>query len=239
MRRAMIRSTMMAAGALIAVVAGSAAGQEPDTRPMVAVMHFNNGAVGRWHQEYDALRIGIADLLQTELAANEAIRVVERDQLVHVMREQDLNATERVDRETAVRLGRLLGAHHMIFGSFVIDGRGAMRIDVRAVDTETSEIVYVETVSDRNDNFMVAISRLAGRMNQGMQLPAVERQVREARNDKAKQVPFKAALLYARAVADETNGNWERAAEQYRAVLAEFPDYEPAQKALARAKQGL
>lgn len=211
---------------------------QADTRPTVAVMHFTNGAIGKWHEEYDALRVGIADLLLTELAANEGIRVVERDQITQVLREQDLNASDRVEQETAVRIGRMLGAHHMIFGGFVIDARGTLRIDVRAVNTETSEIEYVETVQDKSDNFVLAVSRLAERINAGMKLPAVTRGVREARHEQAREVPFKAALLYSRAVADETNGQPERAVERYRALLAEFPDYEPAQKALARVKQG-
>lgn len=238
MRFARAGALMLGAGALLVARGGQANAQTPDDRPTVAVMHFVNGAIGRWHEEYDALRVGIPDLLLTELAANPAIRVLERDQIAEVLREQDLNASDRVDKETAVRIGRLLGVHHMIFGTFVIDARGAMRIDVRAVNTETSEIEYIETVREKSDDFMVAISRLAGQMNAGMKLPAVPREVREARTEKAKTVPFKAALLYARAVAEETNGDWARAAEQYRAVLAEFPDYEPAQKALARAKQG-
>lgn len=230
--------TLVTAVAMLAAVGGSAGAQAADDRPTVAVMHFSNGAVGKWHEEYDALRVGLAELLLTELAANEAIRVVERDQLAQVMREQDLNAGNRVDAETAVRLGRLVGAHHMIFGTFIIDSRGTLRIDVRAVNTETSEIVYVETVRDKSEHFMLAVSRLAERMNDGMKLPAVARTIRDAQQEQAREVPFKAALMYARAVADESNGEWERAAEQYRAVLAEFPDYEPAQKALERAKKG-
>lgn len=229
---------VMLAVVALAMSAAPAAAQTPDDRPTVAVMPFVNGAIGRWHEEYDALRVGIPDLLLSELAANPALRVLEREQIAEVVREQDLNQTERVDKETAVRIGRMLGVHHMIFGTFVIDGRGAMRIDVRAVNTETSEIEYIETVREKSDDFMVAISRLAEAMNAGMKLPATPRGVREARTEKAKTVPFKAALLYARAVAEETNGQWERAAERYRAVLAEFPDYEPAQKGLARAEKG-
>lgn len=226
------------AATVLAVQAVPVAAQAADTRPTVAVMHFNNGAIGKWHEEYDALRVGIADLLLTELAANEGIRVLERDQVAQVIREQDLNASDRVEKETAVRIGRMLGAHHMIFGGFVIDARGTLRIDVRAVNTETSEIEYVETVQDKSDNFVLALSRLAERINEGMKLPAVTRAVREARHEQAREVPFKAALLYSRAVADETNGQPERAVERYRALLAEFPDYEPAQEALARVKQG-
>ena len=238
MKHAKTVAMAVVAGAMLAVQSAPVRAQASGDRPTVAVMHFNNGAIGKWHEEYDALRVGIADLLLTELAANEAIRVVERDQLAQVMREQDLSAGGRVDKETAVRVGRLLGAHHMIFGGFVIDARGTLRIDVRAVNTETSQIEYVETVQDKSDNFVLAVSRLAERINAGMKLPALTQDVREARHEQAREVPFKAALLYSRAVADETNGEPERAVERYRALLAEFPDYEPAQRALARVKTG-
>ena len=238
MTLAKMMAMTMVAGTMLAAPAAPVRAQAADTRPTVAVMHFNNGAIGKWHEEYDALRVGIADLLLTELAANDGIRVVERDQIAQVLREQDLNTSDRVDKETAVRIGRMLGAHHMIFGGFVIDARGTLRIDVRAVNTETSEIEYVETVQDKSDNFMLAVSRLAERIDAGMKLPAVTRAVREARHEQAREVPFKAALLYSRAVAEETDGQPERAVERYRALLAEFPDYEPAQKALARVQQG-
>ena len=213
-----------------------AAQQQPiaDTRPTLAVMYFNNGAIGRAHEELEPLSKGIADMLITELSANPGIRVVERDQLRTLLAEQDLASGGRVTAETAARIGKLLGARHMIFGGFVTDARGNMRLDARAVEVETSRIAYVETVSDRTDNFMAMVGRLAERMNKGLQLPELPRAAREASAERAKKLPFQTAMVYARALSEDDRGNRERAVELYRAVLEQFPGYGPAEQAIAK-----
>src|SRR5262249_1434001 len=50
-----------------------------DARPTVAVLYFDNGAIGR-AADYEPLRKGMADMLITELSRNQNLRVVERDQ---------------------------------------------------------------------------------------------------------------------------------------------------------------
>jgi curli biogenesis system outer membrane secretion channel CsgG len=197
-------------------------------------MYFNNGAIGRAHDELEPLGKGIADMLITELSANPGIRVVERDQLQKLLGEQDLAAGGRVDAETAARVGKLLGARHMILGGFVTDARGNMRLVARAVDVETSRVEYVQTLDDKTDNFMAMVSRLAERMNAGMKLPALPKAARDASAERARKLPFQTAMLYARAISEDDKGNRDKAVELYRAVLQQFPGYGPAEQAIAK-----
>src|SRR5687768_13494907 len=224
--------------AAIAMTTMPAAAQEAaeDTRPTVAVMYFTNGAIGSAHAELEPLRKGIADMLVTELAGNPRIRVVERDQLQKLLDEQNLSRTDNIDPATAVKLGRVLGAGHMIFGTYVTDFKNNMRLDVRAVDVETSRIVYTETITDKTDNFMAMISRIAERANSGMKLPEMPRQAREQSSDRARKLPFQAAMLYSRAIAEQDRGNTAGAVELYRAVIQKFPEYEPAERALKKLR---
>ena len=55
-----------------------------------------------------------------------------------------------------MKVGKLLGAQHMIFGGFMADPKGNFRIDARAVNVETGEIEHVERVDDKADNIMAA-----------------------------------------------------------------------------------
>jgi curli biogenesis system outer membrane secretion channel CsgG len=218
------------------LLAGSASAQapasaSPDLRPTVAVMPFNNGAIGKAHEELDPLRIGVADLLISELSDNRNIRVIERDQLKQLLDEQSLSGSARVDKETAVKVGKLLGVHHMIFGVFVTDPKGAMRLDARAVDVETGRIEHVERVSDRSDNFMAMIVKLGEKLNTGMKLPEMPKGVREARLERQEKVPFQVAMLYSRGLAEKDAGNNGKAVELFKAALAKFP-LEPAQREL-------
>jgi len=209
-----------------------------DTRPTVAVMFFTDGAIGKEHETLAPLSGGIADMLITDLSVNEKIRVVERDNLKKLMDEQNLSAGGRVDQETAVKVGKLLGVHHMIFGGFVTDGRGQMRLDARAVNVETSAIEHVETVQGEEDDLMSLIDQLALKMNNGMHLPALPKTIREASAAEAKRVPFETAMLYSRALAAKDAGNTNQAVELLQRSLTTFPDYAPAQRELAKLNGG-
>lgn len=230
-------SVALAAGAMVALAARVSIAQQRDStdqRPTVAVMYFNDGAIGKAHDDLAPLSGGIADLLITELSMNQGIRVVERDNLKKLMDEQNLSTGGRVDQETAVKIGKLLGAHHMIFGGFVTDGRGTIRLDARAVNVETSAIEHVETVQGKQDDLMALIDQLARKLNSGMKLPDIPKTVREASAEEAKRVPFQTAMLYSRALAAKDAGKNDEAVELLQRSLASFPDYAPAQRELAK-----
>jgi TolB-like protein len=212
-------------------VAPVARAQAPNTRPTVAVMYFDNGAMGKDHQDFEPLTKGIADLLITEFAADSGIRVVERDQLQKLMDEQNIDP-KRVTPETAVHLGKLLGAHHMIFGGFIADQHSRMVVTGRAVNVETSQVEYVARVMGSKDNPLELVAQLADTMIKGMKLPPLDATVREARAVEAKKVPFETVMLYSRGLAEEDKGNKDKAVEYYKASISKFP-YEPSQKRLA------
>src|SRR5437868_12758808 len=155
------RSLLRAVTLTAAVVAIPVGAQQPvlsqpgasDSRPTVAVLYFTNGALLS-NADYAPLSKGMAEMMITELARNPGVRVVERDRLQQLLAEQNLGSGDRVDKETAVRLGKILGAHHLLMGSFVIDPKQNMRIDVRSVNTETSQIEYVETIDGKAERML-------------------------------------------------------------------------------------
>jgi len=152
---------------------------QSDRRPTVAVMYFTNGALVQ-HNEYEPLTKGVAGVLTEELRANDSIRVVEREYLQQILEEQKLTTTKQVDPSTAVQIGKLLGARYMIFGGFLVDMKGQMRITARAVNVETSETEHVESVQDKADNVLAMLSTLAQKMNHGMHLPPMPARARPA-----------------------------------------------------------
>ena len=152
-----------------------------DSRPTVAVLYFTNGAlVGG--ADYAPLSKGMAEILITELARNPGVRVVERDRLQQLMAEQNLASGDRVDQGTALRLGKILGAHHLLMGGFVVDPRQNVRIDVRSVNTETSQVEYVETVSGKADRLLALVDELGTKLNTGLRLPPIPPRLRPAAN---------------------------------------------------------
>ena len=232
-RKSIVRSVALpiAMGSLlclsVAVPGHQLSGQAAtaDQRATVAIMpYFTNGAVMN-HAEYDALGKGISDVLITELAANPALRVIERDRVQQLLDEQTLGASGRVDKETAAKIGKLVGVHHMIFGGFIIDPKGQMRLDARSVNVETSEIEHVETVTDKADNLLAILTTLADKLNKGLKLPPMPGGVaRPAVNPEAtKPGRWRDLIRYARA----EDANDKKQPAEALALYKDFLDKSP------------
>lgn len=213
----------------------AAAQQRQDTRPGIAVLPFTNGgSYGQAKEDFDALERGIAAMMISELSTNPAARVVEREQLQRLLEEQNLGEQGRVDAQTAARIGKLVGARYVVLGTF-IDFYGDFRVDVRLVNSETSEIIKTESERMQRDHLFDIIRSLAGRLMRGANLPALQRQASEQRH--SRQVPTEALTYYSRALLYQDRGQKERAVEMFNRALAIFPDYAEAQEGLQRVQR--
>jgi TolB-like protein len=237
---------------LAAAVAGlvaplTALHAQKDERPLVAIMQFTNSSFSKDARDYDGLSKGIPAFLITDMSANTNLHVLEREQVQHLVDEQNLVTGGRVDQATAVKIGKLLSVHHMIFGYFVTDRRGILRMDVHAVSVETGEIEYVKRVDDKADNIMASIGTLAGELNTGLHLPPMPaRPTGDASPPPGAQqaaapaptpkLPMRVALLYGKALDMIDHGEKGKALELFTAVLTEFPDYQPAKAETAKLK---
>lgn len=205
-----------------------------DTRPGIAVLPFSNGgSYGQAKEDYDALQRGIAGMMISELARNPAARVVEREQIQQLMGEQNLGAQGRVDSATVARIGKITGARYMVMGTFV-DFYGDFRIDVRLVNTETSEIVKTESDKVQRDHLFDLIRTVAERLMKDANLPQLERRASDQRMDR--RIPTEALTYYSRALLYQDRGQKDKAIEMYTHALAIFHDYAEAQEGLQRAK---
>jgi TolB-like protein len=204
------------------------------SRPVIAIMNFTNSSLME-HEIYEPFAAGLAGMLLTELRANPGIDIVERERLRQVLDELQLAQSGQVDPATAAKIGKILGAQHMIFGVFVIDRKGNLRIDVRAVNVQTSLVEHVETVSDNADNLLRAVQRLGHQLSEGLRF-APEPAGRKA-PDAARKGQILANLKYARALQEEDSKNASKAVQLYREFLAESPaEYAPLQRQEVEAR---
>lgn len=221
--------------AALGLVAPGAIAAQDDMRPGVAVMQFDNGgSYGQDAENFDALQVGLQQMMITEFAANPGLRVVERSQISQLLSEQDLGDNGRVDDATAARIGRIVGARYMVFGSF-LDFYGDMRIDLRIINTETSEIVRTENVRDEREHLYSMITQLASSVTENLDLPPLPHAIRQERE--AREVPAEAIQYYSRAILYADRGNSDRAAELYSRALEVFPGYTEAEEGLQQLGQ--
>ena len=205
-----------------------------DTRPGIAVLPFSNGgSYGQAKEDYDALQRGIAGMMISELARNPAARVVEREQIQQLIGEQNLGAQGRVDSATVARIGKITGARYMVMGTFV-DFYGDFRIDVRLVNTETSEIVKTESDKVQRDHLFDLIRTISERLMKDVNLPQLERRASDQRMDR--RIPTEALTYYSRALLYQDRGQKDKAVEMYTHALEIFHDYAEAKEGLQRVK---
>jgi len=221
----------LTAAAGVAFAASSAFAQ---SKPTVAIMYFRDGAIGKAYAELAPLSKGICDVLISEMSDNPAIKVVERDQLESVLSEQKLATDGTADKATAIKVGKLLSAHHMIFGGFVTDPSGTMVLNLRSVNVETGEVEFTTNASDKTVNLLALIHKVAMKTNAGLKLPDIPKQVGEARQAKDEKIPFQAVMLYSRGLQAKDEKNNAGAIQLFHQALDAFPTYDAPQKELAK-----
>ncbi len=228
-------------GALVLGLSAPALHAQPaDGRPTIAVLDFTNSALING-AEYEPLTKGMAEMMITTLTGNPGVRVVERARLQKLIDEQNLGSSGRVDKETAVRIGKIVGAHHMLKGNFTILPNQQVRLDAQAFNTETSEHEYAQSVRGKADDLLLLIDELGQKMNAGLKLPPMPLRVPTVRGGSTEVLKggpnqFRAMMLVSRALERQDRGDMQGAIALYRSALQEYPSFERARTLLASAE---
>jgi len=235
---------------------------QADSRPIVAILAFDNNSVGAGRQDYDGIGKGIQETLIADMAANGKIRLVDRERIQRVLDEQHLSKAGSVDPATAVRVGKILGAQYAVYGGFMSDGRGNMVLTAHSTDMETSALGNAMKVQRKTDDVLGLIGEMTGKLNGEIKLdskpgrrvgdagaaaapvqsgaPAATTTQVETFAKPVSQKVMRTKLdiatmkLYSNALDEMDKKNSAKAAALFRQVLAKFPDFEPAQKNLDR-----
>ena len=142
-------------------------------KPVVAVLYFDNNSIGKDRTDYDGVGKGMAELIINDLAQNPNVRVVERDRIQAVLVEQNLTKQGSIDPQTAIRVGKLLGAQYLITGAFMSDGRGNFVLTGRTINEETSVIGNPTRINTKGEDVLGMIAQLSAKMSAEMKIPAL------------------------------------------------------------------
>lgn len=148
------------AGAVLASVLGLLLGALPaHSQEAVAVLYFDNSG----NPELEMLKVGLAQMLTSDLHGTPGVTVVERARLQAVLDEHQIQRGDLADPAAAVRVGRLLGARRLVLGAY-FELLGTLRIDARVVEVETSRVLASAGVGGPRERFLSLQAELADRL---------------------------------------------------------------------------
>ena len=194
----------------------------------IAILYFDNSS---GNAQLDALKKGLADMLISDLSNLQMLRVVEREKLEGVMAELKLSSGREFDPATRQKLGKLLGAETILFGSY-FEMIGQFRMDARIVKTETGEILKSEGVSGITADFMKLEKQLVWKIVRGLDVRFSDKE--EAAVMASQAVSYEATLAYADGLELYDSGDKQGALKKFEKAVDMAPDFTRAKDMIGR-----
>jgi TolB-like protein len=198
----------------------------------VAVADFEGGSIPP-DKKTEFWGRALATFMIADLACSNSLRLVDREHLADILREQRLSASDLSDPATRIRVGKILGARYFIFGSYTIVGDEAA-LTARMDSVETGQIIEAKSVSGKADQMRDLSQRLAvdflGPLDQAVA-------AQEARPNGAGAPPPEAVAHYNRGLMDEQRGDYGQAVDEYAHALALDANYRQARERLEKASE--
>lgn len=194
----------------------------------IAVLDFSNHSIDD-HERLDPLEKGFSSLFINQLSGATELKVIERERIQWLLDELDLQKDpSRVDQQTAVRAGKLLGANVVLMGSYIKQGK-KMVLSTRLVSVETSEILMSEQVSGKADQFFELAEKLSLNVARGINVE-LEQSELGARTETRS---LDAMISYSEGLNLLEDDAYQAAYEKFLEALDFDPSY---QRALRKAK---
>jgi len=191
----------------------------PGHQPRVAVLALKSHSPSLRLQPMEG---GFADILQGSLGALKYIRLVERKELYRVLEEQKLTISQLTDPENALKIGRLLGAERLVYGSF-LELENQLRLDVRIVETKTAVILQSQSISGPTEEFDSLLEELAMRLADDLIIVLAEN-TRRLVESASPARGIEAAIHWANAEHSFLQGRWVESAQHSERALLLEPD---------------
>jgi TolB-like protein len=189
----------------------------------IAVLDFQNSSVDD-KEKFDPLEKGFASLLINQLNGMVNLKVIERERIHWIMNEIGMeNDPGKFDTESAVRVGKQLGVHTILLGSF-IKYRDDMWLGARLVKVETSEIIMTEDIKGEAKKFFELSTKLASKISEKINVELSAKELGE----KTETRSLDAMLSYSEGLEYLEKGDYQKAYQKFQKALEYDPGYEKA-----------
>ena len=191
----------------------------------IAILDFSNRSIDE-KERYDPMEKGFAELMISQLNGSVNLKVVERERINWLLGEINLeNDPTKFDPETAVRVGKLLGVHSVLFGSF-IKTRNDLWIGTRLVKVETGEILSTDQIKGDPADFFELAENLSAKVAKGINVTISEADIQKGTATKS----LDAMMSYSEGLIFLEKGDYKEAYDKFQQALGQDPSYEKARK---------
>jgi DNA-binding winged helix-turn-helix (wHTH) protein/Tfp pilus assembly protein PilF/TolB-like protein len=207
-------------------------------RPAVAVLGFRNLS-GREDTRW--LSVALAEMLNTELAAGEHLRIIPGEQIARASRDVPWGETDSLAKDSLLRLRSNLGTDYVALGSYTIleDGnKRLIRLDLRLQDAVAGETVAEDAVTGNEADLFDLISEAGSRMRKRLAVGNLSSEQAAQIRSSVPSSP-KAARLYAEGLAKLESFDALAARDLLEKATAADPKHALSHSALAEAWAGL
>ena len=199
--------------------------------PVIAVWDFDNHTVPEVTTltQLDFLSRSLSELTLGTLGGGANFKVVDRIHLQQVLVEQQIGSSVLTDADARLRLGRIMGAQRMVFGSFMAVA-DEIQVNLRAVDSATSQVVFADEFTSTYADVLVQAQKMSVKLARTLGAPAM------------KPMPAQSNqlwLAYDQVLADADAGRFDKALDALKILLAQAPDFAPAQRQLSAVLEQL
>ena len=134
-------------------------------RLRVAVLDFTNSSTDR---SLDPLSQALQSMVTTDLAQANGLQLVERSRLKDIIAELRLSRSRLIDPASAMRFGKLVGATHLVAGSYTVVG-DHMRLDCRLFAVESGTILLTDSAEGQKSSFFALEKELLRRVSEAVE----------------------------------------------------------------------
>lgn len=170
----------------------------------VAILDFDNiSGIAK----YDGLGKAMSSMLISDIESNvsqKRLQLVERSQINKIMKEQNLQKSASFDKNTSVKIGKLLGVNFLLIGDiYILDN--SLVINARLTDASSGDIKFSEKQEGKINEWLTVKSKLGKSVSTSISMPFTEPRIPDAIISPA------VLTTYANAIDENDKGNIEKA----------------------------
>ncbi len=197
----------------------------------IAILDFMNRSIDD-KEKFDPMEKGFAELMINQLSGSVSLKVIERERIQWILDEIGLeNDPTKFDQSSAVRVGRQLGVHAILLGSF-IKVKNRMDLLARLVKVETSEIIATERASGDADEFFEIAENLSINIAKKINASLTEADIEKRNETKS----LDAMMSYSEGLVHLEKGDYKAAYDKFIMALRFDPTYDKARLKAASIK---